>query len=67
MLLLIWNLKRLFDSLLDQTINGMLVWILDLLGLLYNSAADRKGLLADAVLSATCTVFNCHAQEHYCI
>ena len=35
----------------------MLVWILDLLGLLYNSIADRKDLLADAVLSAACPVY----------
>ena len=52
MLFLIWNPKRLFDLLQDQAINGMLVLILGLLGLSYHSTADRKGLLADAVLSA---------------
>ena len=31
---------------------GLLLWFLDLLGLLYHTAVDRKGTLAGAILSA---------------
>ena len=38
---LFWILKS-FDFQQNQVINGMPVWFLDLLGLLYHSTVDRK-------------------------
>ena len=45
-----------FDFLQNQVINGMLMWFLDLLGLLYHSTVDRKCILADVILPAAHTV-----------
>ena len=39
------NHKRQFNFLHNQVINGILVWFLVLLGLLYHSAVGVKGIL----------------------
>ena len=56
MLFLFWNPKTKFDFLQNQVINRMLVWFLDMLGLLYHSTVDRKSILEDAIVSASHTI-----------
>ena len=38
-----------------RAINGLFLWFLDLLGLLYHTTMDRKGVSVDAILSAAHT------------
>ena len=48
-----------------KAINGLLLWFLDLLGLLYHTRMDKKGISIDAILSSAHAFDYYYAQNEY--